>query len=141
MDMLGLVDERSETKDEEFAAYLEYNKVLRSWFVAFGVGGPALILVNQSVSQRLVAAHQTWWVASFFLSGAAAQVAGALINKIANCYAYSVKSRPELSVKWWVVLSRWLLEQFWIDITLDAATILAFGMAARRLMTIFAGQP
>jgi hypothetical protein len=29
-----------------FQAYAEYNKTLRTWFVAFGIGGPALFLVN-----------------------------------------------------------------------------------------------
>ncbi len=26
-----------------FAAYSEYNKTLRTWLVAFGIGGPALL--------------------------------------------------------------------------------------------------
>ena len=29
-----------------YATYLEYNRVLRTWFVGFGVGGPVLFLVQ-----------------------------------------------------------------------------------------------
>jgi hypothetical protein len=38
---------------DELSAYLEYNKILRSWFVAFGVGGPALFLINAQISKIL----------------------------------------------------------------------------------------
>jgi hypothetical protein len=37
---------------EELSAYLEYNKILRSWFVAFGVGRPALFLINAQLGKR-----------------------------------------------------------------------------------------
>ena len=47
------------TKEEEidstssYATYLEYNKVLRTWFVAFAIGGPALFLANETLGKRL----------------------------------------------------------------------------------------
>src|SRR5947207_1210929 len=49
---------------EEFVAYTDYNKVLRSWFVAFGVGGPALFLINDQNRQRLKDAGDLRWVAA-----------------------------------------------------------------------------
>jgi hypothetical protein len=41
---------------DNYTTYLEYNRVLRTWFVAFGIGGPALFLANDSVSKKLAAA-------------------------------------------------------------------------------------
>src|SRR5438128_12646573 len=73
---------------DSFSTYLEYNKVLRTWFVAFGVGGPALFLVNDKIAQQLVKAGLLREVAALFLLGAAAQILGALLNKISNWYVY-----------------------------------------------------
>lgn len=37
---------------ESYSSYFEYNKILRTWFVAFGVGGPALFLINESIAKK-----------------------------------------------------------------------------------------
>jgi hypothetical protein len=72
----------------EFAAYTEYNKVLRAWFVAFGVGGPALFLINDEIGTRLAKTGQLGSVAKLFLIGTGSQIAGAFINKVSNWYVY-----------------------------------------------------
>ena len=78
----------AEDASDGFGAYLEYNKVLRTWFVGFGIGGPALLLVNNSIAKSLVEAGQLRAVVFLFLLGTTAQVLGALLNKIANWYVY-----------------------------------------------------
>ena len=70
--------------NEEFAAYLEYNRILRAWFVAFGIGGPALFLINRPIGERLAENGQLQAVAAMFLIGAGSQVLGAMLNKIGN---------------------------------------------------------
>lgn len=121
-----------------FATYLEYNRVLRTWFVGFGIGGPALFLVNEKVAQRLAGAGELTLVASLLLIGAAAQVLGAFINKLANWYSYaaSVDTDPD---KLAYRVAAWLVDQFWIDVTLDLLTILVYGKALWLLLTVFAG--
>jgi hypothetical protein len=121
----------------EFAAYLEYNKIVRSWFVAFGVGGPALFLVNEQLGKRLAESGQLAFVSSMFLLGAGCQVAGAVVNKISNWYVYRGsfdtayrKTRRYGFFKWWVL-------QYWIDVVLDVTTIACFGVAAWYLLTLF----
>ena len=71
-----------------FQAYAEYNKILRTWFVAFGIGGPAFFLVNDKLAGALVKEGQLRLVVSLFLAGAAAQILGAFLNKLANWYVY-----------------------------------------------------
>jgi hypothetical protein len=71
-----------------YATYLEYNKVLRTWFVAFGIGGPALFLANETLAKRLAQVGLLKPVVALFLAGVAAQVLGAFINKIANWYVH-----------------------------------------------------
>jgi hypothetical protein len=41
-----------------FDSYAEYNRILRSWFVAFGVGGLALFLLQSRFWARI--ASQFW---------------------------------------------------------------------------------
>ncbi len=84
-----------EAAKESFSTYLEYNKVLRTWFVAFGVGGPALFLVNEKIAQRLASAGMLRDVAAFFLIGVAAQIIGALLNKTTNWYVYIAAYEPD----------------------------------------------
>lgn len=73
---------------DNFEKYSEYNKILRSWFVAFGIGGPALFLVNDAVRNKLSESADLKLVAILFLLGAAAQILVAFINKITNWYIY-----------------------------------------------------
>jgi hypothetical protein len=121
-----------------FQTYFEYNRVLRTWFVAFGIGGPALFLVNGAVAQRLVEAHRLKLVVILFLAGAGAQVVGALINKMANWYVYKSLIDEDAQTSGFHRFAGWLSEQFWIDVLVDICTIAAFGSAAWVLFTVFA---
>ena len=123
---------------ESFETYLEYNRVLRTRFVAFGVGGPALFLVNDTLAQRLVADGKLRLVVLLFLIGAGAQVVGALLNKFANWYVYSSALDAENPNRWVYRTAEWLAGQFWIDAVLDVLTIAVFGYAAWILLTVFA---
>jgi hypothetical protein len=131
-------DAREDDGSGSFETYLEYNRVLRTWFVAFGVGGPALFLVNDSIVQRLATAGQLRLVILLFLIGAGAQVLGALLNKIANWYVYSSFLDDEESDLWVHKAAEWVVGQFWIDALLDVLTIGVFGYAAWVLLTVFA---
>jgi hypothetical protein len=121
-----------------YASYLEYNKILRTWFVAFGVGGPALFLVNKEVAERLVKLGELRLVAILFLSGAATQVFGALLNKFANWYVYSAALDTEQSDHWKYAFAHWLIDQFWVDVLLDLITIVCYGAAIWQVLTAFA---
>ena len=125
---------------DSFSTYFEYNRVLRTWFVAFGVGGPALFLVNEAVAQRLAAEGQLRLVVVLFLIGAGAQVIGALLNKVANFYVYSSVLDEETTSSPKYAIASWLTRQFWIDIVLDVVTIAVFGYAAWLLLTVFASN-
>jgi hypothetical protein len=131
-------DEKPDDGSDSFSTYFEYNRVLRTWFVAFGVGGPALFLVNETIAQRLAAEGQLRLVVILFLIGAGAQVLGALLNKVANWYVYwSIvdDDTPSAPKHAW---ADWLARQFWIDVVLDVVTIAVFGWAAWLLLTVFA---
>jgi len=132
------VEDDADDASDGFGAYLEYNKVLRTWFVGFGIGGPALLLVNNNIAKSLVEAGQLREVVLLFLIGTTAQVFGALLNKIANWYVYIGTVDASLRGSRRQRFAEWLISQFWIDIAVDVLTILCFGYAAWLLMTVFA---
>jgi len=71
------------TTDREayFDAYQEYSKVLRTWFVVYGIGGPVLLLTNETLARALKASGEGKCLAAFFLAGVALQVVLAALNK------------------------------------------------------------
>ena len=128
----------NEDPADSFKTYLEYNKVLRTWFVAFGVGGPAFFLVNDKIAERLVKAGLLREVAILFLAGAAAQIVGAFLNKVSNWYVYMAGYQARFRGTWQYRLSDWFTEAIWFDIAVDVITIACFGLAAWQMLTIFA---
>ena len=123
--------------ERTFQAYLEYNRVLRTWFVAFGVGGPALFLANDKIAQRLAQAHQLRLVVILFLLGALGQIIGSLLNKAANWYVYRSTTDTGVEGRCRHRVAQWWISRFWPDIVLDLWTISAFGYAAWLLLTVF----
>jgi hypothetical protein len=121
-----------------FDSYAEYNRILRSWFVAFGAGGLALFLIEDSLRNALIASGEATPVALLFLTGAAAQVLVAFLNKYANWYCYYGEDNPAfLHSPLYSFWSR-IASQFWIDIILDIFTVGCFLTAIGMLFDIFA---
>ena len=121
-----------------FAAYSEYNKTLRTWLVAFGIGGPALFMTNDTVAKRLATVGTLKMVVALFLVGAGVQVLGALLNKACNWYVYQAYSPDGVQGTWRHQCSEWLTSHFWIDVSLDLVSISVFGCALWLLFTVFA---
>jgi hypothetical protein len=133
-----LADHQDEDASDAISAYLEYNKVLRTWFVAFGIGGPALFLVNEKIAGELAKLGSLRLVAACFLGGAVAQVVCAMINKFANWYVYMATIDTARKYSWQCKLADKVIEQFWFDILIDVGTLVAFGIAAWQMLTVFA---
>jgi hypothetical protein len=121
-----------------FDAYFEYNRILRTWFVVFGVGGPVLFLTNEKISTQLIRVNQFRLVVVLFLVGVGLQVFGAFVNKVANWYVFQATVAENVEGTRRHKFSEWLLDNFWIDISLDFGTISAFGYAAWLLLNVFA---
>ena len=121
-----------------FAAYSEYNKTVRTWLVAFGIGGPALFMTNDAIAKRLATTNTLREVVALFLVGAGVQVFGALLNKACNWYVYQAYSPSGVKGTFKHRCSEWLTSHFWIDIAFDFVAILVFGRALWLLFTVFA---
>lgn len=121
-----------------FDSYAEYNRILRSWFVAFGVGGLALFLVEENLSIALIASGETRRVVTLFLTGVGAQVLIAFLNKYANWYCYSGESDPQFLASRTYRFWSGMTSRFWIDIIFDLTTVACFLAAIWILYDIFA---
>ena len=125
-------------KDSYYSTYAEYNRALRAWFVAFGVGGPVVFLVNQDLGTKLSEVDALMPVAILFLVGAAAQILVALINKISMWCHYYGEANRKFKKTCRYQAARSVGKQFWIDILLDVVSIVAFAIGILIVFSAYA---
>ena len=61
-------DQREETG--YYHAYAEFAKTLRTWFIAYGIGAPALVLSNKDLWNTVKGSGNLIYIAALFLLGA-----------------------------------------------------------------------
>jgi hypothetical protein len=122
-------EDAPESSQSLYEAYADYSRTLRTWLVAYGVGGPVLLLSNEHVTKAIATSGAAGLITKLFLGGVAAQVTLAALNKAAmwGCYygalwrSFQDRRRYKACV--------WFSEQFWIDFTIDVVTMALFGGA------------
>ena len=120
-----------EQPSEYYKVYDEYAKNLRTWFVAYGVGGPVLFLTNESIANRIAEAPNRESIIWAFVVGVAAQILLSAVNKYVNWTIYA-----DSKSFWWKVAC-WISSRVWIDMIVDLGTIVAFGIATLQTLRIF----
>jgi hypothetical protein len=110
-------------------SYSEFSKTLRTWFVAYGIGGPIVLLSNETAWGWLVKSGRASTMGLLFLIGGAIQIISAILNKQSMWYMYFGELKPATKSRTSYKLSDWYSDQGWIDVVLDFATILLFGLA------------
>lgn len=130
--------ERARLSAAHFENYQEYNKVLRTWFVTFGIGAPAAFLINDKLADKLHGYGHHVRIITYFLIGCGLQVFIALINKFTAWHNYDDCQRAVDRDTYFHNACRWLGNQFWIDMIFDVGTALAFLYAVVGIVKIFA---
>ena len=114
--------------------YSKYNTSLRTWFVGFGFGFPATLILEDKAVDKLVTAQSLECVVLLFLIGGSAQIFIAWMNKTVNwCGYYGAENKgfkDTSGFKW----SDWISKQYWIDIFFD---FLTFGVYVRAVYLVF----
>src|SRR5205809_8022604 len=88
-----------QTKKEEsgfYEAYAGFARTLRTWFVAYGIGGPVIFLTNDTAAKRFQVSGSSRAVAYSFFAGVALQILAALLYKTAMWYLYRGELEPGL---------------------------------------------
>ena len=122
--------------EDHWSNYVEYNKTLRTWFVTFGIGGPVLLLLNPSLLIAVKEDGRAHWVVGLFLLGCLLQIGIAITNKTVSWYMYCGERDAARRTGKWYRRCESLSELFWLDLTVDLLTLLAFGLAVVLLVDI-----
>jgi len=123
----------TEKYDDHFdKKYSEYNSVLRTWFVAFGVGVPGALLLNSDTKSIFENEPLASYAVSFLLLGTTLQIGSTLLNKyVAWCndlILYRKHFGDESTKPVGQILTRIasLTERIWIDVLIDILTAVLF---------------
>ena len=127
--------------------YIDRSRALRTWFIAYGVGFPAVLIANNNVFEKVSTSYIFPYIGILFLLGVSIQIIGALAYKTVSLMVLrelvydipSIKVKPEVEAKknekWpWTA---YMLDSFghwradWLTLLCFLiATILAGGVAS-----------
>jgi hypothetical protein len=116
-----------------YEQYSEYAKTLRTWLVAYGIGGPVIFLTQPSVYNKVLAANEGHTLAVVFLAGVVLQVLSALVYKAATWTLHESTEIRGVSAPRW---AKNIEQAYWVDVVVDFATILLFAWSTYRLIEI-----
>jgi hypothetical protein len=126
----------SDKESDLFHDYDEFAKVLRTWFVAYGIGGPVLLLTNEAVRSQIATSGFARCIASAFLIGVGLQVLLALFNKTALWLCYKAEREPRLRERRAYRAAEWFAYEFWIDFFVDLSSFVVFAWATYRVFML-----
>lgn len=134
-DLLQDTDTEDILAENSFKAYEEYTKTLRTWLVAFGIGGPVFFISQPELSKLIAGSGQAKAIVYSFLFGLSLQIGIAILNKWTNWFTYSMSVRSPIRINKFDGLWIWFSNQFWIDILVDIATVGLFLFATYKVLT------
>ena len=126
-------------KDETgfYAAYSEFARNLRIWFLAYGIGATAIFVTNEGAGRKLLASGAAETVIYLFLAGVAVQILVALLYKSAMWFLYMAEIDAENKDSWTYTASVFVSDDYWLELGCDLATIVCFGAATYHLIKVF----
>jgi uncharacterized membrane protein len=124
--------EQSTLADGLYKAYEEYSRTLRTWLVAYGIGGPVLMLTSDRISKTLIDSGHARSIATLFLVGVVLQVVMTAINKAAMWVCYLAEEEEDYQETWWYSIAHWFSRSFWLDLTFDLGSLALFAIATWR---------
>lgn len=142
----------SKDHDGHLANYAEYSKTFRSWMVAYGIGGPILLLTSKDAPQNIAKSPHLQMIVTLFIVGVGIQILLALIDKWAALHMYrgafskyqEEEEDPDCdnhhesaTYKFW----GWVNRQSWIDLWCDIGALFLFSAATWLVLKILLGTP
>ena len=112
-----------------YEPYAYFARNLRTWFVAYGIGGPVVFLTNESASRAVFSLDIARPIAWLFLGGVALQIVTTMLYKTAMWYQYMSEIEANRKRSWQYMASEWLTDRYWPEAVLDLSTVGLFGWA------------
>lgn len=119
-----------------FEGYAQFAGVLRTWLIAYGIGGPVLFVTQSRLADKLSETSQARFIAILFLLGVFLQVIVALLYKGAMWYLYVGEEDVEMQKKVRYKISDWLSDAFWLELSFDLASIALFTWSTILILNI-----
>jgi hypothetical protein len=120
-----------------YAVYEEHARTLRTWLVAYGIGGPVLILSQEAVWKQITKIGSLPLIAKLFLGGVVLQVVLAAVNKSAMWALYCGEVDREYAKTKRYKVGSWLSERYIIDLALDLSSMVLFAWATYECFVAF----
>lgn len=117
-----------------YKAYAEFAKTLRTWFIAYGIGAPALVLSNKDLWNIVKSSGSLLSIAVLFLLGVTFQVIEAFIYKTAMWHLYVGESDDSHKKTWWYRLSGTVSESYKLELFFDMGALAFFTLATILLL-------
>lgn len=114
-----------ESLQDSYKNYADYNAVLRTWFVSFGLGALVLFMLHPDFVTLLTARGHFSLIVTLFLVGCFGQIVVALINKFSSWHIYDAAKKGMEPGK---VTAFWY-SAFWVDKLIDMVTVACFVFA------------
>ncbi len=112
-----------------FEAYKDFSTVLRTWLVAYGIGGPVIILSQEHIWKALGTSAAAACAGVLFLSGVIVQVFFAAFFKWAMWELwFGLNDEPRQKRKRYR-FAKWASENYWIDVVTDFGSLATFAIA------------
>ena len=134
------VDSKDEATSEEVGYYTAYGifaRTLRTWFIAYGIGLPALLFTQERLQERFLNSSLHGQVIAYLLLGVLVQVFTALLYKGAMWYLYMGERHKRTQSSHVYRFSEKVSEAFWLESILDGSTVILFGYATLLLLRVF----
>lgn len=125
------------TKDDNLSLYSEYNKALRTWLVGFGIGVPALFIINKAAQEKLTSSENAECIIYLFLAGVTSQILMAQLNKIITWCTYYKHDKQNKNINWATEFFASMEHWFIIDIISDVFSLITFAWSIILIMKLF----
>ena len=123
-------------KRQEFGdAFSRYERLLRNWFIAYGIGAPILLLTQNSLRDEFLDSPDRWCIGILFLIGVVSQVAESWLYKMTTWYLFYGEVK-DIKKSRRYRFSKWIEDHYWIDIACDLSTFGLFLIATIKVFPI-----
>lgn len=129
-------DAEPKTESGFSSSYVEFAKTLRTWFVAYGIGAPVLVLNQDSLRSALTSSGQARAIAWCFLAGVGLQIFAAFTYKVAMWYLYMGELDPKFCDTVRYKVSERISLALWLEVLFDLGTMGLFAWATIHVFII-----
>ena len=123
-------------------SYADYNRILRTWFVAFGIGVPAALILKPETREVIACSRFAGFIVFSLIIGTVVQILVAILNKYVAWCNYHIELNNQKPKEQQAIIAKFIVgaasltEHIWIDFVADIATGILFSVSISLLYMI-----